>query len=239
MTAEIFGYVASVLVAASLVMASFVKLRVINLAGSLSFVVYGALIGSIPIVITNAFIVCVNVYHLFRIFRSDLEGFTYVSLDESKRYQLDQFVDAYRNDITKFYPDFALSFLDDAFSRYGSVYLALHKLRSEGFAFYVRCPRPEGVTNPELKEIFAYVEKELYPEQSIYMPVDYITAKYRDLGLVHQLHKQLLHDVPSEVKFMISICGNDTRRTKKFYARTGHVLKEQFGNFSLYVKPLS
>ena len=51
---ELVGYVASALVVASLAMTSVVRLRTISLAGSVTFVVYGVLIGSVPIIITNA-----------------------------------------------------------------------------------------------------------------------------------------------------------------------------------------
>ena len=63
---ELIGYLASALVVASLAMTSVVRLRTISLVGSVTFVVYGVLIGSIPIVITNAAIAVLNVYFLRR-----------------------------------------------------------------------------------------------------------------------------------------------------------------------------
>ncbi len=64
--AELVGYAASALVVASLAMTSVVRLRLISLVGSLTFVVYGALLGSIPILITNAAIAVLNVWFLRR-----------------------------------------------------------------------------------------------------------------------------------------------------------------------------
>lgn len=64
--AEVVGYVASVLVVASLAMTSVVRLRAISLAGSVTFVVYGLLIDSIPIVATNAAIAVLNIWFLGR-----------------------------------------------------------------------------------------------------------------------------------------------------------------------------
>ncbi len=61
---ELVGYVASALVVTSLAMTSVVRLRVISLAGSVAFVVYGVLIGSIPILVTNAAIAALNVWFL-------------------------------------------------------------------------------------------------------------------------------------------------------------------------------
>lgn len=67
---EVIGYVASALVVVSLAMTSVVRLRVISLAGSTAFVVYGMQLGSPPIVVTNASIMCLNVWFL----RQELGG---------------------------------------------------------------------------------------------------------------------------------------------------------------------
>ncbi|GLO63771.1 membrane protein [Vibrio sp. MACH09] len=63
---EIMGYVASIMVAISLTMKDIVKLRVLNFIGCSFFVVYGLMIGAMPVVATNAFIACVNVYFLVK-----------------------------------------------------------------------------------------------------------------------------------------------------------------------------
>ncbi len=61
---EFLGYLASTLVAISLMMRSLTKLRVINLSGSLLFTVYGFSIGAYPVATLNAFIVLVNLFYL-------------------------------------------------------------------------------------------------------------------------------------------------------------------------------
>lgn len=63
---ELIGYLASALVVTSLAMTSVVRLRLISLAGSVTFTTYGFLIGSVPIIITNASIACLNVWFLSR-----------------------------------------------------------------------------------------------------------------------------------------------------------------------------
>lgn len=63
---ELVGYLASALVVTSLAMTSVVRLRLISLAGSVTFTTYGFLIGSVPIIITNASIACLNVWFLSR-----------------------------------------------------------------------------------------------------------------------------------------------------------------------------
>ncbi len=61
---EIMGYAASIMVAISLTMKDIKKLRVINFIGCALFAIYGSMIGAWPVVATNGFIACVNIYFL-------------------------------------------------------------------------------------------------------------------------------------------------------------------------------
>ena len=61
---EILGYAASIMVAISLTMKNIVKLRILNFIGCALFTAYGLMIDSWPVVLTNGFIACVNVYFL-------------------------------------------------------------------------------------------------------------------------------------------------------------------------------
>lgn len=61
---EILGYAASIMVAISLTMKDIVKLRVLNFIGCGLFTAYGLMIDAWPVVVTNGFIACVNVYFL-------------------------------------------------------------------------------------------------------------------------------------------------------------------------------
>lgn len=67
---EWVGYAASLAVALSFVMKDIVKLRVVNIVGCVLFIIYGLLMPSLrvglPVIITNAAIVCVNVYYLMK-----------------------------------------------------------------------------------------------------------------------------------------------------------------------------
>ncbi|WP_194437170.1 YgjV family protein [Vibrio fluminensis] len=63
---EILGYAASIMVAISLTMKDIVKLRVLNFIGCALFTAYGLMIDSWPVVLTNGFIACVNVYFLVK-----------------------------------------------------------------------------------------------------------------------------------------------------------------------------
>ncbi|TRC34502.1 YgjV family protein [Mannheimia haemolytica] len=61
---EILGYVAMILVACSFLLKDVIKLRVVNSLGCACFVVYGLLIGSIPVTGLNALVVCINLYYI-------------------------------------------------------------------------------------------------------------------------------------------------------------------------------
>jgi len=62
---EWVGYAAMLTLMVSFMMKDMKKLRVINSVGCLLFVVYGFMLGSLPVIITNAFIAMVNFYYLF------------------------------------------------------------------------------------------------------------------------------------------------------------------------------
>ncbi|MCB8976856.1 MAG: YgjV family protein [Ardenticatenaceae bacterium] len=101
---ELLGYLASVLVAISLMMSSVLKLRLINLAGAIAFFIYGLLIGAYPIAAVNAVIVVVNLYFLYRIYTSK-EYFKLLDVDSSSAY-LRTFLNFYKADIERFIPDY-------------------------------------------------------------------------------------------------------------------------------------
>ena len=74
---EIIGYVASLLVAISLMMSNIIQLRIVNMIGAATFSVYGILIGSIPVAGMNGFIVFINIYYLTKIY-SAVEYFRFL-----------------------------------------------------------------------------------------------------------------------------------------------------------------
>ncbi|MFT4295237.1 MAG: hypothetical protein QM582_07475 [Micropruina sp.] len=63
---EVIGYVASALIVLSLTMTSVVRLRLLSMTGGLIFVVYGAMLPSVPIIVTNAAVAGVNIWFLRR-----------------------------------------------------------------------------------------------------------------------------------------------------------------------------
>jgi len=68
---EWVGYLASLVLMISFLMKNINTLRIINSIGALLFVVYGIMLEtSWPVIITNAFILGINIYYLIKHFRS-------------------------------------------------------------------------------------------------------------------------------------------------------------------------
>jgi len=63
---EWIGYLASVLIAISLTISSNFYFRIINLAGSICFVIYGLFIHSYPVAIINTYCIGINIFHLIK-----------------------------------------------------------------------------------------------------------------------------------------------------------------------------
>ena len=108
---ELVGYAASALVVTSLAMTSVVRLRVISLIGSVTFVVYGALLGSVPIILTNAAVAVLNIWFL----RKELGGgrsLGAVPIAADAPFLTD-FLESHRTDIARSQPEFATPSPDD------------------------------------------------------------------------------------------------------------------------------
>jgi len=101
---ELVGYVASALVVASLAMTSVVRLRVVSLVGSLVFVVYGALLPSVPIIVTNAAVALLNIWFLRKEF-SPHRDLGAVPIASDAPFLLD-FLRSHDADIRSFHPGF-------------------------------------------------------------------------------------------------------------------------------------
>lgn len=67
---EILGYVASVMVAISLMMKDIIWLRCLNFVGCALFVAYGYSIDAWPVAGMNAFVAGINIFHLIKIYRN-------------------------------------------------------------------------------------------------------------------------------------------------------------------------
>jgi hypothetical protein len=102
---EIIGYIASALVAISLMMSSILRLRIINMIGAAAFTLYGLLIGAYPVAVVNFIIVVIDLYYLYQIFGEE-EYFTLLEVQPTSDY-LRYFLGFYEDEIRTYLPEFA------------------------------------------------------------------------------------------------------------------------------------
>ena len=63
------GYLASVLVAVSITIKGGIYFRILNLAGSICFLIYAFILKSVPIMIINTYGIGINIFHIVKILR--------------------------------------------------------------------------------------------------------------------------------------------------------------------------
>jgi len=96
---EWLGYLASLAVLISLTMSSIIKLRWINLLGCLLFALFGYLIASPPVYLSNLGIACINIYFLYQIY-STREEFKIINAATDSEYYR-HFLNVNRKEISK------------------------------------------------------------------------------------------------------------------------------------------
>ena len=63
---ELFGYLGTALIIVSMMMTSVTKLRILNISGSIISMIYAVIMHTYPVVLLNACLTVVNLYHLIR-----------------------------------------------------------------------------------------------------------------------------------------------------------------------------
>ena len=153
MNYELIGYLASVLVAVSLMMSSLLKLRVINLGGAICFTVYGFVIHAYPVAAVNLFIVFINAYYLIEIFTAK-EYFTVLETAHDSEY-LQRFLGFYEKEIARFLPEFAFV-----------------PAEKQMIFFVLRNLVPAGVFIVEAR-----------PDGALFIALDFVIPGYRDFKI--------------------------------------------------------
>ena len=148
---EIVGYIASILIAISVMNTNVLRLRIFNVSGAACFLVYGFLIKAWPVAGLNLFVVCVNAYHLYKIYRSR-EYFKILEVTADSTY-LRHFLAHYLKDIRRHYHDFDY--------KPGVNQITL---------FVLRDTVPAGLFIGEL-----------LPNGDLHVKLDYVAPDYRDL----------------------------------------------------------
>ena len=159
---EAVGYLGSALVLVSMLMKSVVRLRVINLTGSLIFSVYALIIRSYPTAVMNIALVGINVYHLLRLRKPARHFDVYEDSPDSAwvRYLLER----YREDIAANFPDFSAEGLQAGGER---AFVVLEGSEAAGLLI----GRPE--------------------EDGLRITLDYATPVYRDCSVGRALYAAL------------------------------------------------
>lgn len=104
--AEILGYVASVLLLLAMMMTSVIKLRILNTLGCILYIIYGLWIHAYPVAVMNAAIACVNFVHIGR---SYFSKHTFKLLHISDDSLVEPFIEHYKADIRRNFPEFSLN----------------------------------------------------------------------------------------------------------------------------------
>lgn len=156
---EIIGYLATAGVAISMLMNSITKLRWINSIGSLLFVLYGILIKSYPIAITNFFILSINMYFLYKIYTKK-DNFNLLKVNTKDEYLI-SFIEYFLSDIRKYYNNFTYDpqKIDNSF-------LILRNMQVVGIILTKKTD-----------------------EQTINIELDYVIPEYRDYKAGNYLYK--------------------------------------------------
>ena len=101
---EIVGYLGSALVIVSMLMTSVVKLRVINMIGSVIFAAYALCIHSYPTAAMQGALIIINIVNLRKLLNTKKE-YSVVKQKGPQAFS-DFFISQNKNDIKKIFPDF-------------------------------------------------------------------------------------------------------------------------------------
>jgi len=181
---ELIGYIASVLVAISLMMSKIVQLRIVNMIGAATFALYGVLIGSIPVAGMNAFIVLINIYYLTKIYTAD-EYFKLLKVAPESDY-LNAFIDFYKKQMLTFQPHFSPE-----------------KSKNQLNIFVLRDMVPAGL-------LMGNVDR----EGVLSVDLDFVLPQYRDFKIGSFLFNEKVDFFRAEgIKKIVAIPGSDQHNT--------------------------
>lgn len=198
---EILGYTASVIVALGMIMSSIKLLRWINLIGAFCFSVYGFLIDAYPVGILNSFIVLVDIYYLFLMYTKK-EYFKSLPVRGDNLYLL-EFLEFYKNDIKKYYPDF------------------FYKPEVNKFSFFI------------LRDlaVAGIVLAREYESEVLKISLDYTIPKYRDFKVGKYVYDVYI-DKFKEKGYKLLISFPSSRKHKRYLKKMGFVETNHNGKLS-------
>lgn len=101
---ELFGYLGSALVVVSMLMASVVKLRIVNTVGSVVSGTYALIIGSFPLALMNGCLIVINLYNLYKLLKTE-QKYDLLHCNADDRF-VSFFLEKNLEDIRKYFHDF-------------------------------------------------------------------------------------------------------------------------------------
>lgn len=111
MLIELFGYLGSALVVVSMLMSSVVKLRVINVIGSVISGTYALIIGSFPLALMNGALIVINLWNLRKLLLTT-QQYALIPCSREDGF-LKFFLEHYREDIRLYFPEFREDLAED------------------------------------------------------------------------------------------------------------------------------
>lgn len=156
---ELVGYLGSLFIIISLTRTSILHLRLIGMAGSVTFLVYSLLIEAYPIALVNVVIIMVHLFFLRRLLSKKTEFFTSLELSKESHYLI-HFLDFHSQDIARHQPGFSFEPRDD-------------QIR----AFILRDTIPAGV----------FIGRTC-ADDTIEIELDYVIPQYRDFKVANFLY---------------------------------------------------
>lgn len=104
---EIIGYAGTILVVLSMMMTSVIKLRIINICGSVLSMTYAIISNTWPIVLMNAALIVINVIQLIRSYSRKL-NFSYKKVPAND-VSFKLFMEVFEQDIRKHFPNYSIN----------------------------------------------------------------------------------------------------------------------------------
>ena len=110
----LIGYLAAVFLAVSLLINQTLKFRYVSALGSASFLVYGTMLHSLPIILSNSILLSINVYKIVKLYHID-EVFEFLEI--RKEYEIvNRFLKFHKSDIDNYFPEFRFDNNEDRIS---------------------------------------------------------------------------------------------------------------------------
>jgi|GEM_PF-352612 hypothetical protein len=239
---DLIGYTASAFIAAAMLMVSIIRLRIINLIGSATFIVYGFFLDSMPLIVTNGFIACVILYRL-RGELSDLRASRDL-LVPARPDELEPYAAAHLRAIGKTSPLYAArpAFFDAlALGAGGQTLAALRRSQVRGLAVWLPAAALDKADLPRLDGAPALISaaKTLAAgAPAVFVVADYHESNARRAGLGRTFH-ELLDKLQAQGYRQVFALGDDrSKRQRKYLEHMGYKRVGGEAALSLYRRSL-